>query len=161
MYTPDKIPIVVETVQNFLPSVPDNCAMAVGIGCIPGTNVPTIMLAIFYNGAEAEGREVFRSFFDIEAAMTMMETRPYVQQVSSVSKISQLIISECLVLTVQRKWYPTVSKGKRCSPSHPAHHQRFCRRYRRVYQSCWDRRRRSYHDQYRILSSQKGAQYPS
>lgn len=76
MYTPDKIPIVVEAVQTFLPSAPDNCTMAVGIGCIPRTNVPTIMLAIFYNGAEEEGKAVFESFFDIEAAMTMMETRP-------------------------------------------------------------------------------------
>jgi len=89
MYTPDKIHIVVEAVQKFLPEAPDNCAMAVGIGCTPGTNVPTIMLAIFYNGSETEGKEVFKTFFAIEAAMTMMETRPYVQQVSSdrISKV--------------------------------------------------------------------------
>jgi hypothetical protein len=81
MYTPDKIPIVVEAVQKFLPQAPDNCALFVGIGCMPATDVPTIMLAIFYNGPETEGREVFKDFFAIEAAMSTMETRPYVQQV--------------------------------------------------------------------------------
>ena len=124
MYTPDKIPNVVKTFQAFLPEAPDNCSTAIGIGCIPGTNVVSIMLAIFYNGPEAEGKEVFKPFFDIETAMVMMETRPYVQQVTSFGWISTLI-PECIVPTFQPVRYPQVSKGKRHCPSNPSHRQRF------------------------------------
>lgn len=55
--------------------------MTVGIGCAPGSNIPTILISPFYNGSEVYGRENFKAFFDIGPVMEMMETRPYVKQV--------------------------------------------------------------------------------
>jgi hypothetical protein len=81
IYTPDKIPAVVEAFGRAKRTLPSNCALALGIGCAPGSNIPTILISPFYNGSEAEGRKVFKEFFDIESAMEMMESRPYVKQV--------------------------------------------------------------------------------
>lgn len=59
--------------------------MAVGIGYVPGTNMPTILISPFYNGPETEGRKAFKEFFDVGTAVEMMETRPYVKQVHFIS----------------------------------------------------------------------------
>jgi len=64
--------------------------MAVGIGCAPTTNTPTILISPFYNGPEGEGRKAFEEFFDVGAAMEMMETRPYVKQVHLISSKANL-----------------------------------------------------------------------
>lgn len=83
IYTPDKAPAVVKAFEEFRKSAPANTALGVAVGCAPGTDVPTVLISLFYNGSEAEGRKVFKSFFDIGTAMEMVETRPYVKQVSS------------------------------------------------------------------------------
>jgi hypothetical protein len=83
IYTPDKAPGVVEASEEFRKTAPENSALGVGVGCAPGTDVPTVLISLFYNGPEAEGRKVFKSFFDIGTAMEMVETRPYVKQVST------------------------------------------------------------------------------
>ena len=82
IHTPDRIPAVVEAADKFGQVAPANSMLAVGIGCASGTEIPTILISPFYNGSEAEGTETFKPFFDIEPAMSMMETRPYVQQVA-------------------------------------------------------------------------------
>jgi FAD/FMN-containing dehydrogenase len=83
IYTPDKIPAVVAAVEEFRKAAPASTALAVGIGCSPGTAIPTVLLSPFSNGPEAEGREVFKRFLDIGPVVEMMENRPYVKQVSS------------------------------------------------------------------------------
>src|SRR5262249_37810290 len=49
-YTPDKIPVVVEAAREFLSQSPANCTLAVGIGCAPGSDIPTILISPFYDG---------------------------------------------------------------------------------------------------------------
>jgi hypothetical protein len=83
IYIPDKIPAVVAAVEEFRKVAPASTALAVGIGCSPGTAIPTILLSPFFNGPEAEGREIFKPFLDLGPVMEMMENKPYVQQVSS------------------------------------------------------------------------------
>jgi hypothetical protein len=53
--------------------------MPVGIGCGPGSSIPTILVAPFFNGTEAEGRKTFKPFLELGPVLEMMETRPYVK----------------------------------------------------------------------------------
>jgi hypothetical protein len=121
IYTPDKIPAVVEAVDKYYKIAPANSALAVGIGCPPGSNIPTILISPFYNGSEADGRQNFKSFFDIGPVMEMLETKPYVKQV--LSKFLRKLIVERALPSFQSIWDSQVSKIKCNGSSHPSHRQ--------------------------------------
>jgi hypothetical protein len=80
IYTPDKIPDVVKAVEEFRKNQPTQSALAIGIGCAPGTAIPTILISPFWNGSEEKGRQLYKPFFDIGPMVEMMESRPYVKQ---------------------------------------------------------------------------------
>jgi len=51
------------------------------IGQDPPTFVPMIVVIIFYDGPEEEGRANFKPFFDVGPVADMTGPRPYVEQV--------------------------------------------------------------------------------
>jgi hypothetical protein len=119
IYTPDKILAVVAAVEEFRKVAPAGTALADGIGCSPGSAIPTILLSPFFNGPEAEGRKVFKYFLDIGPVVEMMENRPYVKQVSSLHL--HLLIAERTFPGVQCVWDSEIPKVKCCRPSHPSY----------------------------------------
>jgi hypothetical protein len=82
-YTPNQITAVIDAFNQYQKTAPEKSALALSVGCPPGTIAPTFLASPFWNGTEAEGREVFRNLFDIGPVMEMMGSRSYVEQVRS------------------------------------------------------------------------------
>jgi hypothetical protein len=82
-FAPHQIPAVIDAFDRYQKTAPEKSALALSVGCPPGTAVPTFLASPFWNGTEAEGREVFRNLFEIGPVMEMMAPRSYVEQVGS------------------------------------------------------------------------------
>jgi len=51
------------------------------VACAPGSLTPGLLLVVFYDGTEEEGRKVHKPFFDINPLVDDTKVRPYTEQV--------------------------------------------------------------------------------
>ena len=118
VYTPAQIEALVETFNHWFAS-PDGenpkTAFFVVTCSPPPSFTPTIALLPFFDGDEAEGRRIFKPFFDIGPAADLTKSHPYVEQVNSLD--SNLTI-ECST----KRYHSTSSSQIHESNGHPRSH---------------------------------------
>jgi len=62
-------------------------------GCTPGTLSVGLVLNVFYDGSEEEGRKAFKPFFEVSPRMDLTQVRPYVEQVL---RFHSVLTLECI-----------------------------------------------------------------
>lgn len=79
VWTPDKLPQIVETLNSVLQSGDPDTGMLVGITAPPPQNQPVLITVLFHNGPEERGKEIFKSLLDLEPLMNGTGMHPYEQ----------------------------------------------------------------------------------
>jgi len=83
VFTPAHLEAVVATFNTWVAEGGQNpkTAFFVAIGQPPPAFVPMIVVMVFYDGTEEEGRAIFKPFFDLNPVADLTVSRPYVEQV--------------------------------------------------------------------------------
>ncbi|GJE88785.1 FAD-binding oxidoreductase [Phanerochaete sordida] len=76
IFTEEKLEAVAEAVEDWYPTAGENQVIHVTLGRGSDGN-PTITLLMFYNGAEADGREAFKAFSDLGPVMDLRREMTY------------------------------------------------------------------------------------
>src|ERR1700738_1338923 len=86
IYTPSHLEAIVDAFNGWIHTSDGQnpkTALAIGIAQPPPTFTTTLLISIFYDGDEAEGRRIFKPFFDLNPIVDLTKTRSYVEQVIS------------------------------------------------------------------------------
>ena len=86
VYTPDHLQAVVETFNKWFDTEDGKnpkAAFFVATAQPPPHFKPTLVVIVFYDGDETEGRRIFKPFFDINPVADLTHSQPYVEQVLS------------------------------------------------------------------------------
>ncbi|EKM51784.1 uncharacterized protein PHACADRAFT_150472 [Phanerochaete carnosa HHB-10118-sp] len=76
MFSPDKLEAIAQLIEKWYPTAGEKEGVHVMLGRGSGGD-PNIMLLMFYNGSEAEGRENFKAFTDLGPVMDIRREMPY------------------------------------------------------------------------------------
>ncbi|OCH88357.1 FAD-binding domain-containing protein, partial [Obba rivulosa] len=79
IFTPDKVEQIASTVQSWWQNGPSENSAVILFLCHDLQGNPCVMLDLFYNGSESEGREYFKAIFDAGPAADMTKEVPYEQ----------------------------------------------------------------------------------
>jgi hypothetical protein len=77
IFTPDKLPQVVDFANKFHTATDGNQALLWGFTCPPPANTPMIMSVVFHNGTEEEGHTFFKDLIDVGPVANMVSMVPY------------------------------------------------------------------------------------
>jgi hypothetical protein len=94
IYTPDHLEALVETFNKWFDTEDGKnpkAAFFLGTGLPPPHFMPAIIVAVFYDGEETEGRRIFKPFFDINPVADLTHPLPYVELVMSERNVPNLI----------------------------------------------------------------------
>jgi hypothetical protein len=86
IYAPDHLEAVVEAFNKWFDTEDGKnpkAAFFVATAQPPPHFKPTLVVIVFYDGDETEGRRIFKPFFDINPVADLTHSQPYVEQVLS------------------------------------------------------------------------------
>jgi len=86
VYTPGHVEAIVDTINKWFPTEDGQnpkTAFFLVVAMPPPHFQPTLVLLIFYDGDETEGRRIFKPFFDISPVADLTREHPYVEMVPS------------------------------------------------------------------------------
>jgi hypothetical protein len=84
VYAPEQLEVLVETYTKWVTTEDGKnpkTSWYLTPACPPPLHEPALVLVPFYNGDEAEGRRIFKPFFDINPVADLTHAQPYVMQV--------------------------------------------------------------------------------
>jgi hypothetical protein len=77
IFLPDKLPKIVEFLNKFHTTNDGNQAMMLGFSAPPPANAPVVLVPLFHNGTEEEGKAFFADLFELDPIANMTSMMPY------------------------------------------------------------------------------------